>query len=229
MKKIAILTGAGISAESGIQTFRDADGLWHNHKVEDVASPEGWRKNREVVLEFYNERRRKLKEVEPNKAHHLLKELESHFEIQIITQNIDDLHERAGSTNILHIHGELNKMCSSLNRKLVYDCLDDIKIGDKAEDESQLRPDIVWFGEDVPLYPVAIEMVKQADIFMVIGTSLQVYPAANLLSFIKNDAQLIIINPEHDGGNYGGRAIYVKENATTGMQKVFDVLVKEAK
>lgn len=229
MKKIAILTGAGISAESGIQTFRDADGLWHNHKVEDVASPEGWRKNRKVVLEFYNERRRKLKEVEPNKAHHLLKELESHFEVQIITQNIDDLHERAGSTNILHIHGELNKMCSSLNRKLVYDCLEDIKIGDKAEDESQLRPDIVWFGEDVPLYPVAIEMVKQADIFMVIGTSLQVYPAANLLSFIKHDAQLIIINPEHDGGNYGGRAIYVKEKATTGMQKVFDVLVKETK
>lgn len=229
MKKIAILTGAGISAESGIQTFRDADGLWHNHKVEDVASPEGWRKNREVVLEFYNERRRKLKEVEPNQAHHLVKQLEEYFEVQIITQNIDDLHERAGSTNILHIHGELNKMCSSLNRKLVYDCLDDIKIGDKAEDESQLRPDIVWFGEDVPLYPVAIEMVKQADIFMVIGTSLQVYPAANLLSFIKHDTQLIIINPDHDGGNYGGRAIYVKEKATIGMQKVFDVLVKETK
>lgn len=229
MKKIAILTGAGISAESGIQTFRDADGLWHNHKVEDVASPEGWRKNREVVLEFYNERRRKLKEVEPNQAHHLVKQLEEYFEVQIITQNIDDLHERAGSTRILHIHGELNKMCSSLNRKLVYDCLEDIKIGDKAADDSQLRPDIVWFGEDVPLYPVAIEMVKEADIFMVIGTSLQVYPAANLLSFIKNDAQLIIINPEHDGGNYGGRAIYVKEKATTGIQKVFDVLVKEAK
>jgi NAD-dependent deacetylase len=229
MKKIVLLTGAGISAESGIQTFRDADGLWHNHKVEDVASPEGWRKNREVVLEFYNERRRKLKEVEPNQAHQLVKQLEEHFEVQIITQNIDDLHERAGSTNILHIHGELNKMCSSLNRKLVYDCFDDIKIGDKAADDSQLRPDIVWFGEDVPLYPVAIEMVKQADIFMVIGTSLQVYPAANLLSFIKNDAQLIIINPEHDGGNYGGRAIYVKEKATAGMQKVFDVLLKETK
>lgn len=229
MKKIVLLTGAGISAESGIQTFRDADGLWHNHKVEDVASPEGWRKNREVVLEFYNERRRKLKDVVPNHAHQLVKQLEEHFEVQIITQNIDDLHERAGSTNILHIHGELNKMCSSLNRKLVYDCFDDIKIGDKAADDSQLRPDIVWFGEDVPLYQVAIEMVKQADIFMVIGTSLQVYPAANLLSFIKNDAQLIIINPEHDGGNYGGRAIYVKEKATAGMQKVFDVLVKEVK
>ncbi|WP_445711340.1 SIR2 family NAD-dependent protein deacylase [Flavobacterium sp.] len=229
MKKIVLLTGAGISAESGIQTFRDADGLWHNHKVEDVASPEGWRKNREVVLDFYNERRRKLKDVVPNHAHQLVKELEEHFEVQIITQNIDDLHERAGSTNILHIHGELNKMCSSLNRKIVYDCFDDIKIGDKAADDSQLRPDIVWFGEDVPLYPVAIEMVKQADIFMVIGTSLQVYPAANLLSFIKHDAQLIIINPEHDGGNYGGRAIYVKEKATAGMQKVFDVLLKEAK
>ncbi len=226
MKKIAILTGAGISAESGIQTFRDADGLWNNHRVEDVASPEGWRKNRELVLDFYNQRRKQLKQVIPNQAHHLVKQLEDHFEVQIITQNIDDLHERAGSQNILHIHGELNKMCSSLNRKLSYDCYDDIKIGDKAADGSQLRPDIVWFGEEVPLYPVAVELVAQADIFMVIGTSLQVYPAANLLNFIKTDAQLIIINPDHDGGNYGGRAIYIKEKATTGMQKVFDVLIK---
>jgi NAD-dependent deacetylase len=229
MKKIAILTGAGISAESGIQTFRDSDGLWHNHKVEDVASPEGWKKNPELVLDFYNQRRQQLKEVEPNKAHYLVKDLEQHFEVEIITQNVDDLHERAGSTNILHIHGALKKMCSSRNRNLIYDCEGDIKLGDLAEDGSQLRPDIVWFGEDVPLYPVAIDKVKDADIFLVIGTSLQVYPAANLLSYIKNDAQLMIINPVHDGGNYGGRAIYIKENATTGMQKVYDVLVKSLK
>lgn len=228
MKKIVVLTGAGISAESGIQTFRDADGLWHNHKVEDVASPEGWRKNKELVLEFYNQRRQKLKEVVPNSAHFALKELEKYFQVQIITQNIDDLHERAGSANILHIHGQLNKMCSSLNRSLVYDCFEDIKPGDKADDGSQLRPDIVWFGEDVPLYPKAIELVEDADVFIVIGTSLQVYPAANLLNFIKDTAQLIIINPDKDGGNYGGRALYIQEKATIGVPKVTDVLVKEA-
>lgn len=229
MKKIAILTGAGISAESGIQTFRDADGLWHNHKVEEVASPAGWNKNKELVLEFYNQRRQKLKEVVPNIAHFLLKDLEEYYDVQIITQNIDDLHERAGSSAILHIHGQLNKMCSSLNRNLVYDCFDDIKLGDKAADGSQLRPYIVWFGEDVPLYPKAIELVRDADVFIVIGTSLQVYPAANLLNFIKSSAQLIIVNPEHDGGNYGGRALYVKEKATVGVPKVVEVLVKQAK
>jgi NAD-dependent deacetylase len=227
MKKIAIITGAGISAESGIQTFRDADGLWHNHKVEDVASPEGWRRDRALVLEFYNQRREKLKEVAPNQAHHLVKDLEAYYEVNIITENIDDLHERAGSTSILHIHGELNKMCSSQNRKLVYDCFDPIKIGDLAPDGSQLRPDIVWFGEDVPLYPVAANIVKAADIVLVIGTSLQVYPAANLISFIQSGAQLIIINPVHDGGNYGGNAVYIKETATVGMQKLYDVLTKD--
>jgi len=229
MKKIVVLTGAGISAESGIQTFRDSNGLWHNHKVEDVASPEGWKKNPQLVLDFYNQRRKQLQEVVPNKAHYLLKDLEQFFEVEIITQNVDDLHERAGSTNILHIHGALKKMCSSIDRNYIYDCEGDIKLGDLAEDGSQLRPDIVWFGEDVPLYPIAIEKVKKADIFIVIGTSLQVYPAANLLNFVKNDTQLIIINPVNDGGNYGGRSIYIKENATTGMQKVYDVLVKSIK
>lgn len=229
MKKIVILTGAGISAESGIETFRDANGLWNNHKVEDVASPEGWKKNKELVLDFYNQRRRKLKEVKPNRAHEIVKELEEHFEVQIITQNIDDLHERAGSTKVLHIHGQLNKMCSSQNRKLVYDCDGDIKIGDKASDGAQLRPDIVWFGEDVPLFPEAVAYTRDADLLLVIGTSLQVYPAANLLSYIKNSAQLIIINPEKEGGNYNGRALYIQEKATSGMQKVFDVLVNQFK
>jgi len=227
MKKIVVLTGAGISAESGIETFRASDGLWNNYKVEEVASPEGWRKNKEIVLDFYNQRRAKLKEVKPNQAHFILKDLEQFFEVEIITQNIDDLHERAGSSNILHLHGELYKMCSSQNRKLVYDCFEDIKIGDKAADGSQLRPDIVWFGEDVPLYPAAIEKVKKADIFIVIGTSLQVYPAANLLNFIKHEAQFILINPDQDGGNYGGNCVYIKEKATVGMQKLYDVLVNE--
>ncbi len=165
-KKLVILTGAGISAESGIKTFRDSNGLWENHDVMEVASPEGWRKNRELVLEFYNQRRRQLHEVEPNEAHYILAELEQHFEVQIITQNIDDLHERSGSTNIIHLHGELFKSCSSLNRTLVYEQKDDIKLGDKAEDGSQLRPDIVWFGEDVPMIPKAAEIVATADILI---------------------------------------------------------------
>jgi NAD-dependent deacetylase len=143
MKKIVVLTGAGISAESGIQTFRDSNGLWHNHKVEDVASPEGWKNNPRLVLDFYNQRRKQLQEVAPNKAHYLLKDLEQFFEVEIITQNVDDLHERAGSKNILHIHGALKKMCSSSDRKYIYDCEGDIKQGDLAEDGSQLRPDIV--------------------------------------------------------------------------------------
>ncbi len=186
MKKLTILTGAGISAESGIKTFRDGDGLWENHSITDVASPEGWRKDRALVLEFYNQRRRQLHEVEPNKAHRLLAELEKHFEVQIITQNIDDLHERAGSTNILHLHGELFKSCSCSNKNLIYEQKDDINIGDKAEDGAQLRPFIVWFGEDVPLMKEATKMAKEADIFLVIGTSLQVYPAAGLIHDIKD-------------------------------------------
>lgn len=155
--------------------------------------------------------------------------LEAHFDVQIITQNIDDLHERAGPTKVLHIHGELNKMCSSLNKELVYDCPSDIKLGDKAPDGSQLRPFVVWFGEDVPLFPQAVALTREADIFIVIGTSLKVYQAANLLSYIKSTAQLIIINPEREGGNFGGRALYIQEKASTAMQKVFDVLVSQYK
>ncbi|MFY7814280.1 MAG: Sir2 family NAD-dependent protein deacetylase, partial [Chryseobacterium taeanense] len=165
MKKLTILTGAGISAESGIKTFRDGDGLWENHSITDVASPEGWRKDRNLVLEFYNQRRRQLHEVEPNEAHHLLAKLEQYFDVQIITQNIDDLHERAGSSNILHLHGELFKSCSCNNKSLIYEHKNDINIGDKAEDGAQLRPFIVWFGEDVPLMKEATKMAKEADIF----------------------------------------------------------------
>ncbi|WP_126652909.1 SIR2 family NAD-dependent protein deacylase [Chryseobacterium aureum] len=228
MKKLTILSGAGISAESGIKTFRDGDGLWENHNVTDVASPEGWRKDRALVLEFYNQRRRQLHEVQPNEAHQLLAELEQHFDVQIITQNIDDLHERAGSTNILHIHGELFKSCSCNNKALVYEQKEDINIGDKAEDGAQLRPFIVWFGEDVPLYHTAREMVKEANILLVIGTSLQVYPAAGLIHDIKDDCLLIVINPNETGFGYGQRAVVMKETATQGMKLLFDKLVNLA-
>lgn len=228
MKKLTILSGAGISAESGIQTFRDGDGLWENHNVTDVASPEGWRKDRALVLEFYNQRRRQLHEVQPNEAHQLLAELEKHFDVQIITQNIDDLHERAGSTNILHIHGELFKSCSCNNKKLVYEQKEDINIGDKAEDGAQLRPFIVWFGEDVPLLHDARKMVQEADILLVIGTSLQVYPAAGLIHDIKDDCLLIVINPNEAGFGYGQRAVVMKETATQGMKLLFDKLVNLA-
>ncbi|PWN65730.1 Sir2 family NAD-dependent protein deacetylase [Chryseobacterium viscerum] len=228
MKKLTILSGAGISAESGIKTFRDGDGLWENHNVTDVASPEGWRKDRALVLEFYNQRRRQLHEVQYNEAHQLLAELEKHFDVQIITQNIDDLHERAGSTNILHIHGELFKSCSCNNKNLIYDQRDDINIGDKAEDGAQLRPFIVWFGEDVPLYETAREIVKESDILLVIGTSLQVYPAAGLIHDIKDDCLLIVINPNETGFGYGQRAVVMKETATQGMKLLFDKLVNLA-
>ncbi|WP_418122076.1 SIR2 family NAD-dependent protein deacylase [Chryseobacterium sp. PTM-20240506] len=228
MKKLTILSGAGISAESGIKTFRDGDGLWENHNVTDVASPEGWRRDRALVLEFYNQRRRQLHEVEPNDAHRLLAELEKYFNVQIITQNIDDLHERAGSTNILHIHGELFKSCSSHNKDLIYEQKDDINEGDKAEDGSQLRPFIVWFGEDVPLYNVAREKVKEADILIVIGTSLQVYLAAGLIHEIKDDCLLIVINPNETEFGYGKRAVVMKESATRGMKLLFDKLVNMA-
>lgn len=228
MKKLTILSGAGISAESGIQTFRDSDGLWEKHNVADVASPEGWQRNRELVLEFYNQRRRQLHEVEPNDAHKLIAELEKYFDVQIITQNIDDLHERAGSTNILHIHGELFKSCSCNDKSLVYEQKSDINLGNKAEDGAQLRPFIVWFGEDVPLYQKAQDIVKNSDILLVIGTSLQVYPAAGLIHEIKDDCMLIVINPNETELGYGQRAVVMKETATKGMKLLFEKLVNLA-
>ena len=225
MKKLVILSGAGISAESGIKTFRDGDGLWENHSITDVASPEGWKKDKALALEFYNQRRRQLHEVQPNDAHKLIADLEKYFDVQIITQNIDDLHERAGSTNILHIHGELFKSCSYNDKSLVYEQKTDINLGDKAEDGAQLRPFIVWFGEDVPLYQKAQEIVKDSDILLVIGTSLQVYPAAGLIHEIKDDCMLIVINPNETEFGYGKRAVVMKETATKGMKLLFEKLV----
>lgn len=187
MKKLVILTGAGISAESGLKTFRDSDGLWNGHRIEEVATPEAWETNPEKVLQFYNERRRGLLEAMPNDAHRGLVELEASYDVHIITQNVDDLHERAGSSNVLHLHGELLKMRSSADPQLVYDIREDISIGHQAEDGSQLRPDIVWFGEPVPRIEEAAEIVSEADIFVIIGTSLQVYPAAGLIHLLRND------------------------------------------
>jgi NAD-dependent deacetylase len=224
MKKLTILSGAGISAESGIKTFRDGDGLWENHSITDVASPEGWHKDRALVLEFYNQRRRQLHEVAPNEAHKLLAKLEQYFHVQIITQNIDDLHERAGSKNIIHLHGELFKSCSCNNKDLIYDQKTDILIGDKAEDGAQLRPFIVWFGEEVPMMEKATQLVREADIFLVIGTSLQVYPAAGLIHEIKDGCLLFVINPNETNFGYGKRAVVMKETATQGMKLLFEKL-----
>ncbi len=177
MKNLVILSGAGISAESGIKTFRDADGLWEGHDIMEVASPYGWKKNPQKVLDFYNQRRRQLFEVYPNKAHKALAELEKHYQVNIITQNVDDLHEKAGSSRILHLHGELLSVRSEKDPNLVYRWEKDLNLGDLAKDKSQLRPDIVWFGEAVPLLKKAISLVKQAHLLIIIGTSLQVYPA----------------------------------------------------
>lgn len=174
MKKLVVFTGAGISAESGLKTFRDSDGLWEGHRVEDVATPEAWHRNPDMVLRFYNERRQSVLQAKPNKAHLKLKEIEAYFDVNIITQNIDDLHERAGSNSVLHLHGEITKMRSESNSSATFDIYGDIKLGDLAPDGRQYRPHIVWFGEAVPMIEPAIKICEQADIFVVIGTSLVV-------------------------------------------------------
>jgi len=195
-KKLVVLTGAGISAESGIKTFRDSDGLWEGHNVMDVATPEGWHKNQALVLDFYNQRRKQLKEVKPNFGHQILAELENDFDVYIITQNVDDLHERAGSTKIVHLHGELLKVRSSRNENYVINWQDDLNIGDNDQHGHQLRPHIVWFGEQVPALEEAIILTEQADYFAVIGTSLQVYPAAGLISYTPKTTPIYYIDPK---------------------------------
>ena len=197
-QKIVILTGAGLSAESGIQTFRGQDGLWEGHRIEEVASPDGWRRNRELVLDFYNKRRRQLLEVSPNAGHQALVDLEQKYDVTIITQNVDDLHERAGSSHVVHLHGELLKVRSSLDESLVYDWRKDLVAGDKCERGSQLRPHIVWFGEMVPMIEIAQKIASEADIFIVIGTSLVVYPAAGLLHYAPSHSRKFLIDPYAD-------------------------------
>jgi NAD-dependent deacetylase len=196
MKKLIILSGAGISAESGVATFRDAGGLWEGHNVMDVASPEGWRKNPALVLDFYNKRRRQLFDVEPNRAHFIAAELEKDFDVTVITQNVDDLHERAGSKNVIHLHGELLKARSIYNDDDIIDFTGDINLGDLHTDGYQLRPHIVWFGEAVPAIEQAAEFVEQADYIIVIGTSMQVYPAAGLIDFAKRTSPVFYIDPK---------------------------------
>ena len=195
-KKLVVLTGAGISAESGIKTFRDSDGLWEGHNVMDVATPEGWRKNPALVLDFYNQRRKQLKEVQPNLGHQILAELEQDFDVFIITQNVDDLHERAGSSNVLHLHGELLKVRSTQNPNYILDWQEDLNFGDFDDTKNQLRPHIVWFGEDVPALDEAIAITQNADYFAVIGTSLQVYPAAGLIDFTPRETPIFYIDPK---------------------------------
>ncbi len=193
-KKLVVLTGAGISAESGLKTFRDSDGLWEGYDIEEVATPNAWRKNPQLVLEFYNFRRKSTLEAQPNAAHLGLAALEKDWDVHIITQNIDDLHERAGSTKILHLHGQILKMRSEHNDELVYDIKDDIKPGDLAGDGAQLRPHIVWFGEAVPAISEAVDIVRSADVFVVIGTSLVVYPAAGLVNYAPWEIPKFIID-----------------------------------
>ena len=195
-KKLVVLTGAGISAESGIKTFRDSDGLWEGHNVMDVATPEGWHKNPDLVLDFYNQRRRQLHEVEPNLGHHTLVELEKDFDVSIITQNVDDLHELAGSSHVVHLHGDLLKVRSTKNENHILDWKNDLFLGDFDANGNQLRPHIVWFGEEVPALDEAISITRTADYFAVIGTSLQVYPAAGLISYTQKTTPVFYIDPK---------------------------------
>ncbi|WP_431165429.1 SIR2 family NAD-dependent protein deacylase [Tenacibaculum halocynthiae] len=226
MKNLVILSGAGISAESGINTFRDANGLWEGHDIYEVASPQGFATNPKLVLNFYNERRKQLSTVVPNKAHYNLTELEKYFNVNIITQNVDDLHERSGSSNILHLHGELLKARSTKNEHTIYNWSDDINLGDLCEYNSQLRPHIVWFGEDVPMLEKAIEITKKADILVIIGTSMQVYPAASLISYISINTPIYFIDPKPAvSKNDFNNLTIINEVASTGTEKLLRFLL----
>lgn len=228
MKKIVVLTGAGISAESGLKTFRDAGGLWEGFDVMQVASIDGWRKNRELVLDFYNMRRKQALAARPNRGHLELAGLEKDFEVVIVTQNVDNLHEQAGSTNVLHLHGELFKSRSTLDEHLVYDIKGwELNIGDKCEKGSQLRPHIVWFGELVPMIEKAAEEVMSADIFMVVGTSLMVYPAASLIHYTPQGAPIFVIDPNLPDLRPAPHLFRYEEPATTGISKAVEKIRQE--
>ncbi len=228
LKKLVVLSGAGISAESGIKTFRDYNGLWENHRIEDVASPEGFARNPKLVLDFYNARRRQLKEVEPNEAHKILAELENHFDVHIITQNVDDLHERGGSTKIIHLHGELRKARSSSDENEILNWEEDIIIGNLHSDGSQLRPHIVWFGEMVPEMDNAIKIASEADLFLVIGTSMQVYPAASVIRYAPRHCEIFVIDPNLENPNsFTKNENYIKSSATEGMKQLKEILIKK--
>jgi len=219
--KITVLTGAGISAESGLKTFRDSNGLWEGHEVMEVASPQGWAKNPILVLDFYNQRRKQLLEVNPNSAHKALAELEKEYEVFIITQNVDDLHERAGSRNVLHLHGELLKVRSTVIASTILDWKKDLDLGDICKDGYQLRPSIVWFGEDVPEMDNAIKTVMQTDILIIIGTSMQVYPAAGLMQYAPSNAKVFFIDPKPSIKSTD-KITVIADNATIGVPKVIE-------
>lgn len=219
-KKIVVLSGAGMSAESGIRTFRDMGGLWEEYDVMEVASPEAWHRNPQLVMKFYNERRKQLYNCEPNMGHRILAEMEKDFDIHIVTQNVDDLHERAGSSKVLHLHGELKMARSTRNPELIYH-IDgwELKMGDTCELGSQLRPHIVWFGEEVPMMAEAADLARTADIFLVIGTSLNVYPAAGLISYVPPAAKVYIIDPNEVNPVSRKNITFIREKASTGMEK----------
>ncbi|TLP79135.1 SIR2 family NAD-dependent protein deacylase [Maribacter sp. ACAM166] len=226
MKNIVVLTGAGMSAESGLKTFRDANGLWEGHDVMEVATPEGFQKNPELVLEFYNQRRKQLVSVRPNLAHIALIELENHFNVTVITQNVDDLHERAGSSKVLHLHGELLKARSTGAIDAIIECRNDIFVGDVCQNGFQLRPHIVWFGEAVPLLEDAIAITEKADLLIIIGTSMQVYPAASLIDFAKVDIPIYFIDPKPAITSAANRNLtIISENAVAGVPTLVASLI----
>lgn len=227
-KKVVVLTGAGISAESGIPTFRDANGLWEGHAIEDVATPEAWNRNAALVLDFYNQRRKGALAVQPNEGHKALADLEKHFEVSIITQNVDNLHEKAGSSNVLHLHGELFKSRSTADENLLYDIEGwELKQGDCCEKGSQLRPHIVWFGEEVPMMEPAIAEAVEADIFIVVGTSMQVYPAASLLYYVDDEVPKYIIDPKLPIVHPRPNLHMLEDKASVGVPKVCQEIIEK--
>ncbi|TFG79096.1 MAG: NAD-dependent deacylase [Flavobacteriales bacterium] len=228
MKKIVVLTGAGVSAESGLNTFRDSNGLWEGHDVMEVASPKGFAQNPTLVLDFYNQRRKQLQKALPNAAHKALADLERHFDVTVVTQNVDDLHERAGSTNVMHLHGELLKVRSTGNAQDIRDWRIDLQLGDVCESGHQLRPHIVWFGEMVPLLEEAAHLVQKADILIIIGTSMQVYPAASLVHFRANTIPLYFIDPRPNiAANDFDRLTIITATAVKGVPHLVQQLITE--
>lgn len=226
MKRLIVLTGAGISAESGIATFRDAGGLWEGYKVEDVATPEAWRKDPALVLDFYNQRRKKVLEVKPNRGHEILAELEQHFDVTVITQNVDNLHERAGSSKVLHLHGSLFESRSTVNPKLIYPINgSELNIGDKCERGSQLRPNIVWFGEEVPMMEVAADVAANADVLLVVGTSMVVYPAAGLIDYVPDFVKKYVVDPKKPEILHVPNLEFISDKASVGMERVRKLLL----
>jgi len=223
---LVVLSGAGISAESGIRTFRDSNGLWEEHRIEDVATPDAWRRNPDLVLEFYNQRRKQALAVEPNAGHHALVRLEDAGDVLLVTQNVDNLHEKAGSSRVLHLHGELFKARSTVDETLVYDLEGwELKRGDRCEKGSQLRPHIVWFGEQVPLIEPAMKIAAEADLFVVVGTSLAVYPAAGLLNFVRPGVPIYVVDPNLPEVRPRPQLTFMQEPATTGLTRLADQLL----